>query len=100
MPVRDPEVSEMPGEIGAELIAMVSLNALDRHREPLAHLSHEGDRGRNGAVRVDPENPVAGRLIDRRELVEAPTPELQMFDVDLDRLAGHREFRRWRGPGR
>jgi hypothetical protein len=91
MPVRDPEVTEMPGEICAELIAVVGLHALDGHGEPLAHLIHEGDRVRNGIVRVDPEDPVAGGLIDRGELIEASAPELEMLDVDLDRLAGHRE---------
>jgi hypothetical protein len=32
--VRDSEVTEMPGEIGAELVTVVGLHALDGHGEP------------------------------------------------------------------
>src|SRR6202047_2105862 len=41
-PMRDAEIPEMPGEIGPELIAVVRLNPLDGHREPLAHLVEKG----------------------------------------------------------
>jgi hypothetical protein len=58
MSMLDPEVTEIPGEIGAELVAVVGLYALDGPGEPLAHLIHEGDRVRNEIARVDPEDPV------------------------------------------
>ena len=43
-PMRDAEIPEMSGEIGPELVAVVRLDPLDGHREPLAHLVEKGDR--------------------------------------------------------
>jgi hypothetical protein len=49
-------------------------------------------------VRVDPEDPVAARLIDRGELVVTAAAQFEVLDVDLDGLAGHGEFRTPAGP--
>jgi hypothetical protein len=46
----DPEISEVPGEIGSEFIPVVSLNALDGHREALTDLVDEGDGGGDRAA--------------------------------------------------
>ncbi len=62
-PVRDANIPEVPGEIHPELVAVVRLDPLDGHREPLAHLVEKGDRVRDRAVGVDPEDSVAGGLI-------------------------------------
>src|SRR5262245_45240689 len=90
--MRDAEVAEMPGEVGAEFAAVVGLHPLHRHRKPLPDLVDEGDRVRDRAVRVNPEDAVAGGLVDRRELVKAAAAEFQMLHVDLDGLAGHGEL--------
>jgi hypothetical protein len=37
-------------------------------------------------VSIDPEHAIPGGLIDGRELVEAAASELQVLDIDLDRL--------------
>jgi hypothetical protein len=63
-PMGDAEVTQIPGKVGAD-----HLHALDGHREPLTDLVDEGDRVRDRVVRVDPEDPEAGRLVDRREAV-------------------------------
>ena len=98
-PMRDAEIPEMPGEIGPELVAVVRLDSLDGHREPLAHLVEKGDRIRNRAVGIDPQDAVAGGLIHRRELIEAPAPELEVLDVHLDGLPGHGELAAAPRPG-
>ena len=90
--MRDAEVAEMPGEVGAEFAAVVGLYPLNRHRKPLPDLVDEGDGVRDRTVRVDPEDSVAGGLVDRRELVKAAAAEFQMLHIDLDGLAGHGEF--------
>jgi len=98
-PMRDAEIPEIPGEIGRELVAVVRLDSLDGHREPLAHLVEKGDRIRNRAVGIDPQDAVAGGLIHRRELIEAPAPELEVLDVHLDGLSGHGELAAAPRPG-
>ena len=45
--VRDAEVAEMLGEVGAEFAAVVGLHPLDRHRKPLPDFVDEGDRVRD-----------------------------------------------------
>ena len=90
--VGDPEIAEMPGEIRAEFVTVVGLDPLDGHREPLAHLVKECDRVRDRVVGIDSEDPVTGGLIDRGELIETPTAELQMLDIHLDGQAGHCEL--------
>ena len=84
-PMRDAEIPEVPGEIGPELVAVVRLGPLDGHREPLAHLVEKGDRLRNRAVGIDPEDAVAGGLIHRRELIEASAPEFTDLKPSLHR---------------
>jgi len=64
-PMGGAEVTQMPGKVGAEPVAMVGLHARDGHREPLTDLVDEGDRGRDRVVRVDPEDLKASRLVDR-----------------------------------
>ena len=90
--MRDAEVAEMPGEVGAEFAAVVGLYPLNRPRKPLPDLVDERDGVRDRTVRVDPEDSVAGGLVDRRELVKAAAAEFQMLHIALDGLAGHGEF--------
>jgi len=97
--MRDAEIPEMPGEIGPELVAVVRLDPLDGHREPLAHLVEKGDRIRNRAVGIDPEDAVAGGLIHRRELIEAPAPSLRCLTSTWTDCPGTVNSRRRRGPG-
>ncbi len=100
MPMGDPEIPEMPSEISAELIAMVRLDALDGHGKPLAHLVDEGDRARDGVVGVDPEDPVAGGLVDRGELIKAPPPSFRCLTSTWTDWPGTVSSGRRRGPGR
>ena len=84
VPVGDAKIPEMPREVGAEFVPVVGLDALNRHGQSLTHLIYESNRVRDGVVSVDPENPVAGRLVHRGELVEAPATELEVLHVDLN----------------
>lgn len=93
----NPQIAQVPGEVGAELVAVVSLDPLNLdplngHREPLAKLVEKGDRIRNRAVSVDPEDAIAGGLVHRRELIGAAAAQLEVFDVNLDGLSGHGEL--------
>jgi hypothetical protein len=88
----DPQVAEVPREVGAELVPVVGLNPLDGQRQPLADFVDERDSRRDRGVGVDLQDPVARGLIDRRELVEATAAQLQVLDVDLDGLAGDGEL--------
>jgi hypothetical protein len=76
----------MPGEVGAKLVAVVGLNSLDDHWKPLPDLVEKGDRVRDRAVRVDPEDAIAGGLVHRGELIEPPASKPKVFDIDLDGL--------------
>src|SRR5262245_43043252 len=87
--VQNADILEMPGEVGAELGPVVGLNSLDRHRQTLAHLVDESDRGLDRVVVVDLQDPETRRLVDGRELIKPTRAELEMLDVDLLRLAGH-----------
>src|SRR4030095_1670577 len=88
----DAEIAEVPGEVRPELVAVVGLDALNRHREPAPHLVDEGDGGGDRALRVDLQHAITGGLINGGELIEPTTAHLQVFDVDLDRLAGERQI--------
>ena len=74
------------------VIPVVGLDSLDGHGEPLANLIDEGSGRGNGGVGRDLQNAIARGVVDRRELVEAATAELQGLDVDLDGLAGDGEL--------
>src|SRR5262249_52093181 len=56
--VGDSEIPEVPGEVGAKLVAVVSLHPLNGHREPLTDLVEKGDRIRNRAMGIDPEDTI------------------------------------------
>src|SRR5206468_735529 len=87
--VREAEVAEVPSEVGAELGAMVGLDPLNGRRESAAQFVDEVGRRANRVVRIDPEDTVPRRFVNGRELVEAPAAQLEVLDVDLDRLAGY-----------
>ena len=87
VPVDDPEGVELPGEIGPELGAVIGFDALDGDGVALAGLVDEGDRRLDRVVIIDLRDPVAGRLVNRDELVEAPRAQFEVFDVNLHRLA-------------
>jgi hypothetical protein len=97
--VRDPEVVEVPSEVGAELRPVVGLDPFDGDREGSANLVDEVDRGLNGAVVIELQDTEPRRFVDGGELVEAPLLELQMLDVHLDRLAGDADVATTRRPG-
>lgn len=86
LPVDHPEVPQVPSKVGPKLRAMVRLDALDRHRQAAAHFLDEGGGRFDGVVSIDAEHAIPGGLIDGGELVEATAGELEMLDVDLDRL--------------
>lgn len=54
----------MPSGNGAELVAMVGLDALNGLREPLAHFVEEGDRVRNEVVGVDPKGVASSTAVN------------------------------------
>lgn len=83
----DPEVVEMPGEVGAPLGAVVSSNPAARRWKSVSGLLDEVNGGPDRVVVVDLQDGIARGFIDRRELVEAPRVRLEVLDVDLDRLA-------------
>ena len=95
-----PEIPQMPGEVGPKLGAMVGLDTLDGDGQAAAHFLDEV-RGRfDGVVSIDPKHAIPGGLIDGRELVEAATAELEVLDIDLDRLPGDVDSRAGgEGPG-
>ena len=67
---------------------MVGLDALDGDGQAAAHFLDEL-RGRfDRVVSIDSKHAIPGGLIDGRELVEAATAELEVLDIDLDRLPG------------
>jgi len=84
--VRDAEIPQVPRKVSTELRSMVSLNPLDSHGQPAAHFLDEVGGRLDRILGVDAEDAIPGRLVDRRELVEAATAELEVFDVDLDGL--------------
>jgi hypothetical protein len=65
---------------------MVRLDALDGHRQAAPHFLDEVGGRFNGIVSIDPEHALPGGLIDGRELIEAAAAQLEMLDIDLDRL--------------
>lgn len=85
----DPEIAEMLGEVGAELGATVGLDPLNGRRESAAQFVDEVGRRADRVVRIDPEDTVLRRFVNRGELVEAPAAQLEVLDVHLDRLARH-----------
>jgi hypothetical protein len=87
LPVDDPEIPKVPGEVGPKLGAMIRLDALDGHRQAAAHFLDEVGGRFDGIVSIDPEHAIPGGLIDGRELIEAAAAELEMFDINLDRLS-------------
>ena len=86
LPVGNPEIPQVPGKVGPKLGAMVSLDALDGHRESAPHLLDEIGGALDGVVGIDPEHAITGGFVDGRELVEAAVGEFEVLDIDLDRL--------------
>jgi hypothetical protein len=84
--VGDADIPQVPREVSAELGAMVGLNPLDRDGKSEANLLDELGRRLDGDMGVDAEHAIAGGFVNRRELVEPATAELEVFDVDLHRL--------------
>ena len=82
------EIVQMPREVRAEFRAIVGADALDRHREPLADLVDEVNRRTYGVMVVNLQDAVAGRFVERRELVEASRAEGEMLHIHLDGMAG------------
>jgi len=88
LPVDDPEIPQVPGEVSPKLGAMVRLDALDGHRQAAAHFLDELSSRFDGIVSIDAKHAIPGGLIDGRELVEAAATEPEVLDIDLDRLPG------------
>jgi hypothetical protein len=66
---------------------MIGLNPLDGDGKSAANLLDELGGRLDGIMGIDAEDAIAGRFIDRRELVEPAPAELEVLDVDLDRLS-------------
>jgi len=79
---------------------MVGLDPLNGRRESATLFVDEVGRRADRVVRIDPEDTVPRRLVNGGELVRVPSAQLEVFDVDLDRLAGTCSSWRRRGPGR
>jgi len=88
LPVDDPEIPQVPGEVSPKLGAMVRLDALDGHRQAAAHFLDELSSRFDGVVSIDAKHAIPGGLIDGRELVEGAAAEFEVLDIDLDRLPG------------
>src|SRR5262245_45950315 len=99
MAMSDPGVTEMPGEVGAELAAVIGLDSLNRHRQLPANLINERDRVGDRGPGVNRQYSVPGRLVNGGELIEPAGAEFQVLDVHLDGLAAWASSRRRRGPG-
>ena len=84
--VGETEIPQVPGEVGPELGAMVGLNPLNSHGKSAAQFLDEVGRRADRVVRVNPEDPIARGFVDSRELIEAPSTELEVLHVDLDGL--------------
>ena len=84
--VDHPEVPQVPGEVGPEFGAVIGLDALDCHWQAAPHFFDEVRSRFDGVVRIDPEHPIAGGFVDGGELVEGTAAELEVLDIDLDRL--------------
>jgi hypothetical protein len=70
--VGDPQVMEMPREVGAELGPVVGLDPLNGHRECPPKLLDKVDRRLNRAVVVEFQDPESSGFIDGGELIQAP----------------------------
>ena len=99
VPMGNPEITEMPREIRSELVAVVSLDAMNRDGQPATHLVNGGDRVGDRALGINLQNAIAACLINRGELIEPPSTDLQVLDVDLDGLAGLSELAPSAGTG-
>ena len=86
LPVRDAEIPQVPREVSTEFGAMIGLNPLDGHGKSATNFLDEVGGRLDGIVRIDAEDAVPGRFVDRRELVETAAAKLEVLDVDLDRL--------------
>ena len=86
LPMGNPEIPQVPGEVGPKLGAMVRLDALDGHRQAPTHFFDELGGRLDGVVSVDSEHTIPGGLVNGRELVEAAATEFEVLDIDLDRL--------------
>jgi hypothetical protein len=89
----DPQIVEVPGEVRAELGAVVRLNPLDGDREGLTQCLDEGDGRLDGVVVIDLQDAVSRGLVDGRELIQAAGPELDVLHVHLNRLSWDLELR-------
>ena len=69
--IGDAEIAQVPGEIGPELVPVIGLDALNGDGQPTADLVNKRDGVRDGALRIDLENAVPTRLVNRGELIEA-----------------------------
>jgi hypothetical protein len=55
----NPEIAQMPREVGPELAAVVGLDALNRDGQSAPDLFDEGDRVWDRTLRIDLENAIA-----------------------------------------
>jgi len=100
LPVGQPEIPQVPGEVGPKLRAMVRLDALDGHRQAAAYFLDKLGGRLDGVVGVDAEHAIPGGLIDGRELVETAAAEFEVLDIDLDRLPRNVDLDPIPGPRR
>jgi hypothetical protein len=95
--VRDALVQDVPVERGLELGPVIGLDRLDLERQPLHDVVDELDGRLLVQLRVDPQHPQPGAVVDRGELVAlVPTAApagcaddgFDELDVDLHVMAG------------
>jgi hypothetical protein len=63
LPMGNPEVPQVPGEVGAKLGSMVRLDALDSHRQAPTHFFDERGGRLDGVVSVGSEHTIPGGLV-------------------------------------
>ena len=93
------EIPPVPSEVGPEFGAVIGLDPLDGHWQAAPHFFDEVRSRFDGVVRIDPQHAIPGGFIDGRELVEGTTAELEVLDIDLDRLPRHVDLAPAAGAG-
>lgn len=95
----DPYVAEVPREVGPELRAVVGLDALDGHREPVREPFDEADRRLDAVLGGALQDLMQGDFINRGELVEAARAPFEGLEIHLDGLHEEEGDRAPSGPG-
>ena len=84
MPVGDPEIMEVPREVGAQLGAVIGRDPLDRHGRVLPHLRNEGNRPPDRVMVVDRQH--RRRVASSSSLNREGPPERSVWSCRIRRI--------------